>query len=96
MNFGADNISCPISSKDAGLNDENFGDDLSGIENGLILINKRFKRRILILSLKLELNWSEECIAGAIKWNGFDRCKTLSMKCQRNLESRQLSCKDEK
>ena len=52
MDFGEDNIICLISSKDAGLNDENIGGDLSGTENGFILINGRFKRRVLILSLK--------------------------------------------
>ena len=56
MHFGEDNISCLISSKDAGLNDENIGGDLSGTKNGFLLINGRFKRRVLILSLKKELN----------------------------------------
>ena len=46
VDFGEDNISCLISSNDAGLNDENIGGDLSGTENGFILINGRFKRRV--------------------------------------------------
>ena len=79
MDFGEDRISRLISSKDAGLNDKNIGGDLSGTETGFILINGRFKRRVLILSLKKKLNWSAECIAGGIYWDGFDRCKTLSM-----------------
>ena len=37
-----------------------------------------------------------ECIAGGICWDGFDRYKTLSMECQRDLESKQLSNEDEK
>ena len=77
MDFGKDNISCLISSKNAGLNDENICCDLSRTKNGFILINGGFKRRVLILSLKKELNWSAECIAGGICWDGFDRCKTL-------------------
>ena len=56
MDFSEDNISGLISSKDAGLNDENIGGDLSGTENRFILINGRFKRRVLILSLEKELN----------------------------------------
>ena len=56
MDFGEDNISCLSLSKDAGLNDENIGGDLSVSENGCILMNGRFKRRVLILSLKKELN----------------------------------------
>ena len=32
VDFGEDNISCLISSKDASLNDENVGDNLSGTE----------------------------------------------------------------
>ena len=43
VDFAEDNISCLISSKDAGLNDENIGGHLSGTENGFILINGRFK-----------------------------------------------------
>ena len=50
--FSEDNISYLISSKDAGLNIENIGGDLSGTENESILINGRFKLRVLILSLK--------------------------------------------
>ena len=56
MHFDEDNVSRLISSKDTGLSDENIGCDLSGTENGFILINERFKRRVLILSLKKELN----------------------------------------
>ena len=56
VDFNEDNISCLISSKDACLNDENIGGDLSGTENRFILINGRFKRKVLILSLKKELN----------------------------------------
>ena len=56
MDFGDDYISCLISSKDAGLNDENICGDLSGTENRFILIKGRLKRRVLILSLKKELN----------------------------------------
>ena len=96
VDFGGDNISCLISSKDTGLNDENIVGDLSGIENGFILINGRFKRRVLILSLKKELYWSAKCITGGICWDRFDRCKTLSMECLRDLESKQLANKDEK
>ena len=43
VDFGEDNISCLISSKDAGINDENIVGDLSGTENGFILINGIFK-----------------------------------------------------
>ena len=96
MDFGEDNINCIISLKDAGLNDENNDSDLSSTENGFILINGRFKWRVLILSLKKELNWSAECIAGGICWDGVDRCKILSMEYQRDFESKQLSNKDEK
>ena len=96
MDFGEDNISCLSLSKDAGLNDENIGGDLSVSENGCILMNGRFKRRVLILSLKKELNWSAECLAGGICCDGFDRCKTLFMECQRDLEYKQLSNKDKK
>ena len=56
MDFNEDNISCLISSKDAGLNEENIGGDSSGTENGFKLINGRFKRRVLIFSLRKELN----------------------------------------
>ena len=77
MDFGRDNISCLISSKDAGLNDENNGGALSGTENGFILINGRFKRRVLILSLKKELNWSAECIAGGICLLWFFKVKSI-------------------
>ena len=63
VDFGEGNISCLISSKDAGLNDENICGDLSGIKNGF---NARCKRKVLILSLKKELNLSAECIAGGI------------------------------
>ena len=90
------NISRLISLKDAGLNDENIGGELLGTENGFILINERFKWRVLILSLKKELNWSAKYITGGICRDGFDQCKTLSMECQRDLESKQLSNKDEK
>ena len=76
VDFSEDNISCLISSKDAGLNDENIGGNLSGTENRFILLDGRFKRRVLILSLKKELNWSAECIARGICWNGLNRCKT--------------------
>ena len=48
------------------------------------------------MSLKKELNWSAECIAGEICWDGFDPCETLSMECQRDLESKQFSNKDDK
>ena len=91
VDFGEDIISCLILSKDAGLNDENIGGDLLGTKNGFILINERLKRRVLILSLKKELNWSAKCIAGGICWDEFDRCKTKSMECQRDLESKQFS-----
>ena len=47
MDFCEDNISCLISSKDVGFNDENIGGDLSYTENGFILINGRFKQRVL-------------------------------------------------
>ena len=71
MDFDEDDISCLISSKDASLNDANIGgvlasvvdlyilnigSNLSGAENGFILINGRFKRRVLIFSQKKELN----------------------------------------
>ena len=95
VDFGEDNISCLIdSSKDAGLNDENIGWDLSGIESGFMIINGRLKRRVLILSLKKERNWSAECITGGICWDEFDQCKTLSKECHRDLESKKLSNKD--
>ena len=96
VDFGEDNISCLISSKDDSLKDENIGGVLSGTENGFILNNRRLKWRVLILSLKKELNWSAECNAGGICWDGIGRCKTLFMECQRDLESKQLSNKDEK
>ena len=48
MDFGEDNISYLISSKDADFNDRNIGDDLSGTENEFILINGSFTRRVLI------------------------------------------------
>ena len=66
VDFGEDNNSCLISSKDAALNDENIGGDLSGTENGFIVMNGRFKQRVLIFWLKKELNWSAVCIAGGI------------------------------
>ena len=56
VDLGEDNISCLISSKDADLSNNNIGGDLSGTESGFILINRRFKRKVLILSLKKELN----------------------------------------
>ena len=56
VDFSEDNISCLILSKDTGFNDENIGGDLSGTENGFILVNVRFKRVVLILSLKRKLN----------------------------------------
>ena len=82
VDFGEDNISCLISSKDAGLNNENIGGNLSD--------------EFIILLLKKELNSSAECIAGGICWDGVDRCKILSMECQRDLVFKQLSNKDEK
>ena len=48
VEFGEDNNSCLISSKDAALNGENISGDLSGTENGFLLINGRFKWRVLI------------------------------------------------
>ena len=56
VDFREHNISCLISSKDAGLNDENVGGNLSGSEKGFTLINRRFNRRVLMLSMKNELN----------------------------------------
>ena len=96
VDFGEDNISCLISSKDAGLNDENIGGNLSGTELEFTLINGRFIRRVLILSLKNKLNRLAECIEGEICWDGFDRCNILSMECQRDLESKQFSKRDKK
>ena len=90
-NFCEKNISCLISLQGTGLNNENIGGDLSGTRNDFILINGNFKRRVLILSLKNEQNGSAECITERIFLDGFDRCKTLSMECQRYLESKQLS-----
>ena len=56
VDFDEDNISCLISSKDAGLNDENVSGNLFGTEKGFTLINGRFNQIVLILSLKNELN----------------------------------------
>ena len=39
---------CLISPKDGGLKAEHFGGDLSGIENGLMFINGKFKRQVFI------------------------------------------------
>ena len=66
VDFGEDNISWLISSKDAGLNDKNVGGNLSGTEKGFTLISGRFNWRVLILSLKNKLNWLAECIEGEI------------------------------
>ena len=81
IDFGEDNRSCLISSKDAGSNDKNVGGNLSDTKLEFRLINGRFNRRVLILSLKNELNWLTEYIEGEIYWDGFDRCNILSMEC---------------
>ena len=51
VDFGENNTSCLISSKDAGLNDENIGGYLLGSENRFISINRRFKWRVFISHL---------------------------------------------
>ena len=92
VNFDEDNINCSISSKDSGLNEENIGGDLLGTENEFILINGRFKRRVLILWSWIDrLNVLQEKLfemglidAKLYLWN------------TRNLESKLLSNKGKK
>ena len=50
VDFGEDDTSFLISSKNAGLNDENVGENLSGTEWGFTLINGRFKQSFIFFT----------------------------------------------
>ena len=79
-----------------GSNEEKTGTSWSGEENEFTSINGRFARRDLILSIKNEVNWWAESETGKSVFDVELRCKILSMECERDFKSEQLTNSEEK
>ena len=96
VDFGDDKIKSLISSIDAGWNNENVDDGLSGIVNGLNSIKGSFERSALILSTKKELDCSAERVDWGFNEDELERWQTWLIERHKDFESEQFLNTDEK